>query len=1726
MSNNSWKQYGGISKLNKFNTINVSTVIADQFISRSVNPTYQFLNGTIEVSLDLIATQYITAGNNIFARKNIVIKEDIYANNKLFFGDNQFNIDKDSFIAFDSNSTHAYVYGDASNIGINTTLPKTAFNVTGTVDSVTDILTVESGNVYIRNIIAQNKNQRGIVVDASDNSSTIHFYNDVSTNQTNAPNATIQYQSGGILTTSTSERILTSSKAAQLDTSGGVLIMDASGTFLTTIGEISIQTDRGYLLNTSGGRILLDDISGNMYLDTSNLFVLTCTEGTFQGNHIIVDTSGGNIEINSGDTKLNTFLKISPPERGISTELLYDETVSIYDNSNQQFLPNVYNDPSIFTGNATTFIGKDPSANTFIHMNPATNKLGTAIGGGMAPYDSTRAMSMFGLTDTHGKYIPSLMTVSSSNTHKYLSTMGINTYAPRSEEYVMDVNGAIHIGNGEINTIIESNYEITSMHFSRTSPNSGIAVGSPSTKNGTNENGDQFNNYKQFLLYTHDGGKSWTKSDILELTSTDEQSPIIFQHAHVFDSSYSIVTSSGYIFITYNGGVTWRRLEPQIGTTSITSGIHTSTITQYNPSTLRIIIAYDDNIKYVDVSINNTETVLKPNLTGGISSISTIQSVSDIFDNYLYYITSSGLFRYTISDASYININTNSYNSVYVYDSSHVVAVGDNIISYTINTTDWTDISYNQTNIDLTDITLQSVFIADLNNAVAVGSSGEFIYSTKWQNGVWQMIPDNILNTSGMKDRIRGAENNLKSIYMPDINTFIVADAITPFEYVTPDILLDVSSQLGYSKIQYCFFPNLFNRTNNTVIDVSGNMIITGDIELFEGELLVNTIDCEPHTTYLSGTLDIGTKTHVVNIGKTDNLNDINLSQSFNNYSSVVNIGAIIPNELNKNLINIGNYSGLSNYSNRINIGGGKDLVVISGDVRYTNTTISRSKNKGFQINDYNLHEGVVMYLTDKKGVNFDNIVTDASYQEVLTVLTGDSVFNDISYNGQTSEYELDVINYVDVSYTDVLGWTTIKRAEVNSSLIEYLIQDYTTNPFNSGAGAGIFITDNFDRNAGYLKVSQDMNGWVMKPTLIDSKTLKIDVNNLILRNTSYNSTTDVSGIHDIHNGIVVLTRSAGGANGDSDYILGVKQFDISNVLVRDSVASSNILQVVNTKLHVMDDVSMNNTLYVKENVTFDNDLLVKGDVSFNSNIDIDGVLDVSSSVVFRDRLTVYRDVSMNGNVSISNNTTIGNNLFVGGDVSFNGDVDISGVLRATYMQNNYVINTVTSDYEFIVTTDMSLNGTLLVNGDASFNSNMDIYGRVAIGKNNPLVTLDICGNDAIRIPVGNTLQRPSGTLTEAANGGYIRYNIETHQFEGFGPGNSWGSLGGVVNVKQNTKITAESSPGNENNQLRFYTGYNNAPQLQMIIDASYGGVAIGTGYATDVSNNNLDISNSSLLIEGKVGIGTNAPQAVLDVSGNVRFIGDVSMNGNVNIDNNKTFTVGTGASIMGGSLDISGTLDVSSAVALHTTLRVDGATTIGDSLLLNSDNAVLSIGLDSDFNITHDGNTGATIHATPLNITSAGDSTYSTTSGILNLNGANGVIIDGSSITMNGNLDVSGQITAVSFNAISDIRHKENIEDLETPLTKINNIRGVNFNFINDTTKRLHSGVIAQEVDPHMPELINKSDSNKWSVNYDGFIPYLIESVKTLTKENQSLTQKVASLESKIDFIMQNLHP
>ena len=87
-------------------------------------------------------------------------------------------------------------------------------------------------------------------------------------------------------------------------------------------------------------------------------------------------------------------------------------------------------------------------------------------------------------------------------------------------------------------------------------------------------------------------------------------------------------------------------------------------------------------------------------------------------------------------------------------------------------------------------------------------------------------------------------------------------------------------------------------------------------------------------------------------------------------------------------------------------------------------------------------------------------------------------------------------------------------------------------------------------------------------------------------------------------------------------------------------------------------------------------------------------------------------------------------------------------------------------------------------------------------------------------------MQRPTTTGTETEKShhkGYIRYNTTTEQFEGFGAGSSWGSLGGVIDVDQDTFIKAEESATKDNDELWFYT--NSSERMRIL---SQGNIFMG----------------------------------------------------------------------------------------------------------------------------------------------------------------------------------------------------------------------------------------------------------------------------------------------------------
>lgn len=102
------------------------------------------------------------------------------------------------------------------------------------------------------------------------------------------------------------------------------------------------------------------------------------------------------------------------------------------------------------------------------------------------------------------------------------------------------------------------------------------------------------------------------------------------------------------------------------------------------------------------------------------------------------------------------------------------------------------------------------------------------------------------------------------------------------------------------------------------------------------------------------------------------------------------------------------------------------------------------------------------------------------------------------------------------------------------------------------------------------------------------------------------------------------------------------------------------------------------------------------------------------------------------------------------------------------------------------------------------------------------------------------------------------------------------------------------------------------------------------------------------------------------------------------------------------------------------------------------------------------------------------------------------------------------GKLFAAEYNQSSDIRLKENVEDIHLSVEDIANMPMVRYNFINDIKKESRVGTIAQNWEGLLPEVVSKSQNGMLSMNYsDAAIVCAI----SLAKEIVALKREVARL-------------
>jgi hypothetical protein len=223
------------------------------------------------------------------------------------------------------------------------------------------------------------------------------------------------------------------------------------------------------------------------------------------------------------------------------------------------------------------------------------------------------------------------------------------------------------------------------------------------------------------------------------------------------------------------------------------------------------------------------------------------------------------------------------------------------------------------------------------------------------------------------------------------------------------------------------------------------------------------------------------------------------------------------------------------------------------------------------------------------------------------------------------------------------------------------------------------------------------------------------------------------------------------------------------------------------------------------------------------------------------------------------------------------GAVQVTGGISA--QQNIHSGIDVVADRDLIADRNAKINGSNITTDSTSF----DVINTVATTVNafGDATTLNIggatgtmtIGNEVViidsvaglQIPVGTTSDRPTNVT------GRIRFNTSLNAFEGY-DGIAWNTLGGVIDVDQDTKIVAEDNPGADNDELDFFTG----------------GVLRAT-----LSSTSFDIAATNTLSIANVTESESTTTGALTVAGGVGISKNLHVNGYINGNTNGILTIG-----------------------------------------------------------------------------------------------------------------------------------------------------------------------------------------------------------------------------------------
>ena len=476
--------------------------------------------------------------------------------------------------------------------------------------------------------------------------------------------------------------------------------------------------------------------------------------------------------------------------------------------------------------------------------------------------------------------------------------------------------------------------------------------------------------------------------------------------------------------------------------------------------------------------------------------------------------------------------------------------------------------------------------------------------------------------------------------------------------------------------------------------------------------------------------------------------------------------------------------------------------------------------------------------------------------------------------------------------------------------------------------------------------------------------------------------------------------------------------------------------------------------------------------------------------------------------------------------LSINGDINFTGTL---YNNSNPFQ---TSRWSYDPPNGIYINSNVGINAPADSNHSLTVHGHIQLDKGLKLRGLQISKSSGTMNNITQQVFAIPGVSNTSSN--VFFYNGLYMKGMRLGAGDASGVLPVDIALPYNSNLIIPIPSSQYNHAIRFVTGpasnermtltgtgdlgiNNTNPIYKLDVggDINFTGFLLQNGQpfsSTQWSN----VDSNVFIVSSNVGINTSNPAYPLDVDGDINFSGILLQNGQP-FTSTQWSNVDSNVFILSSNVGInkipSYPLDVVGSVNIDADIN-DIGLYIMNSNLISTEFVQTVMGVDYESsNCAYIKYTHFADQSNIMQMGIVGRSNITCTA-----DGFVGINIESPEymLHVDGDIYVSGDTIC-----LSDERFKKNITPIEEALEKLDQISGYTYDPIKQTqesskAKRLSQkrvGVLAQELEKVMPELVYEDSDGHKSVAYANLTALLLQGIKELKNELKDVKNKLNNL-------------